>query len=384
MGTLRYVTLTGAGEKTSFAAMQRLSEAFPFVEWGVLYSPDRAGVEARYPTLDWLENFSEKARRARMNVALHLCGSAVRNLVALAPKVGLHSDNAPEPARRLFNLAQTFGRVQLNMRATKWDVPALKALIEQLTRSENRTHAILQWNLSNREACQALAGTYGFEVLADSSGGRGISPEAWPDLHDRLARHAGFAGGLGPDNIAEQLGVLNVLTKDRLFWVDMEGKLRDDEDEFDLDRCEQVPRTATETCKEFELEQGRAHGKGSRATNSLTGFWLDWWAAEVRYLDSVIPPVDACRAMLIDRAEGTFHAYQPSEQEHLAIELFHKEHIALMPQPNGEWSAFFVETPDIRSTGDSLVLAGLRAVVRKHFGQTVPKDPARGRYLTRP
>ncbi len=44
----------------------------------------------------------------------------------------------------------------------------------------------------------------------------------------------GYAGGLGPDNLEEQLELISAAAGDCSFWVDMEGKLRTlDETECD-------------------------------------------------------------------------------------------------------------------------------------------------------
>jgi len=63
-------------------------------------------------------------------------------------------------------------------------------------------------------------------LLVDGSGGRGISPESWrqPDT----AKVVGFAGGLGPDNLADELQTISRIARPG-WWVDMEGKLRVDD-----------------------------------------------------------------------------------------------------------------------------------------------------------
>lgn len=373
MGHLRYVTLTGAGEKTSFARMARISAAFTFVEWGVLYSPSQAGLAPRYPSLEWLEKFARKANSKRMAIALHLCGNSVRSMLE-----AVQPNGAPlsEETARLFELASHFGRVQLNIRAKSKDEQALRALIARLSRTEQRTRVILQWNAHNAEMCKKLAYEHAFETLVDSSGGRGLEPEAWPQLGHYDARRPGYAGGLGPDNISAQLKAIDAVVPERTFWVDMEGKLRDEKDRFDLDRCERVLQATRAFLHEKALQDGEAYDTGRRAVSTLSGHWLDWWVGHARNIDGlVVPPANAIRAMRVNRHEGGYEAYNPSEYPAMANRIFTQEGVTLEPLPGGRWRAQYPGQPPV--VGKDLVTAGLRAVVRKHFGASVPRNPSR-------
>jgi hypothetical protein len=53
----------------------------------------------------------------------------------------------------------------------------------------------------------------------------------------------GFAGGLGPNNVLEQLGKINAACGDKPYatWIDMEGRIRtDDGAHLDLTRVRSV------------------------------------------------------------------------------------------------------------------------------------------------
>jgi hypothetical protein len=55
----------------------------------------------------------------------------------------------------------------------------------------------------------------------------------------------GFAGGLGLDNLEDQLERLATVAGDRAIWIDMESKIRSEADEFDRDkvrRCLEIAR----------------------------------------------------------------------------------------------------------------------------------------------
>lgn len=77
-----------------------------------------------------------------------------------------------------------------------------------------------------------------FSLLYDVSGGEGkLSRDSWGGII--LPNHqTGYAGGLSPDNIAENLDYINkLLPADYSTWVDAEGKLKsvgpDDKKLFD-------------------------------------------------------------------------------------------------------------------------------------------------------
>jgi len=72
-------------------------------------------------------------------------------------------------------------------------------------------------------------------VLFDSSGGRGLAPVSWPAPLPGTT--CGYAGGLGPDTLTEQLPLIHTAANGRGYWIDMEGRLRTPEDRFDLDRA---------------------------------------------------------------------------------------------------------------------------------------------------
>lgn len=63
--------------------MSMISRDYPFVEWGVLFRPDKEG-EPRYATIDWVSNtlypFVVKSNGG-MRLAAHLCGERVNEVL---------------------------------------------------------------------------------------------------------------------------------------------------------------------------------------------------------------------------------------------------------------------------------------------------------------
>ena len=388
MANLRYITFTGAGQKTSFSRMRRISAANPLVEWGVLYSATKAGKENRFPSLEWLEKFAQKANKSRMNISLHLCGEIVWDMLEQH-----HHNGALNPELlRIYELASNFGRVQLNINhcrkkklvespllssRTQQDHNDFVCFLGKLSRNENRTRVILQWNEANQDLCKSLRAQDCLEVLIDSSGGRGVAPERWPSLPMAEARRVGYAGGLGPANIAHQLQAIDAAADDRTFWVDMEAKIRTEDDFLDLNKCEEVLAVAREHVDTMRLKAGEIYGssKAYRWVQSLSGIWLDWWVGKALGYNMVVPPERASRAVMLYRHAGAYESYQPSESGGRALDIFRDELIQLIPNKNGTWSAVALGTEGPPLSGPDLITAGLRAVVSKYYGKTVPKNP---------
>lgn len=103
MKTLTRCTLTGIDEQTDLAMVSALSNAYPFAEWGFLYSPSRQGQSTRYPSVNFLRRaFHELPDH--VNVSLHTCGAGVSNLI--------HGESVVTHLVELVDAR--FGRVQLN------------------------------------------------------------------------------------------------------------------------------------------------------------------------------------------------------------------------------------------------------------------------------
>jgi hypothetical protein len=374
MGTLRFVTFTGVDERTDFDSLvNQVVDAgrnARFIEWGVLYSPSNAGKGGRYPSLEWLEDFAKKANEADLNIALHLCGSIVKDLVECART----RERSPD-VNRVLKLAEKFGRVQLNTRGKEADEYAFKQLITLLSRNENRTCVILQWNEHNAPLCRRLSFEHSFEALVDGSGGRGITPASWPKLTEYDVRRFGYAGGLGPHNILDQLPGIYEVAGDKTFWIDMEQSLRDESDNFVLERCREVLNQVVTVEREQEIERGKPYGDSVIRVDKLKGLWLDWWVGKSQGLPMVIPPEGAVKAMYLYRANGRYESYEPSGRGSIVQELMRNERLFIAPTGKARWKAWHADEANAL-TGSVLELAVLRAVVAKHFGATVPKNPA--------
>lgn len=206
------LTVTGADTNTPLRRIQQLAR-LPLVEIGLLLSGTPEGRQ-RYPWVTWLD---EAASAADGHSALHVCGSVARRW--------LHEG-------KIERLTSKVARIQVNGKVGMegLSVPDIELLCAQYPR-----HVIItQHCLGNEALLEVTAQNHA--LLVDASGGRGVGPSSW-ERPDTL-KEVGFAGGLGPDNLGEQLPLISAAAGGRPAWIDMEGRIRDANDWFDADRAQ--------------------------------------------------------------------------------------------------------------------------------------------------
>lgn len=213
-GVPAFVTFTGADDSTDISRMAALSSRYP-IEWGILFSPKRQG-GGRYPSI----NFVRRVTRSGLRLAAHLCGGYSREIIETGWCRSLTDD-----------LVGYFSRFQINTVDPTVDPGTVKRFAEDM-------------NIAGTGILQTRHGfPYDPRVdwLYDCSGGRGNSPAAWP-VPGSDVRFCGYAGGLGPTNIAAELTRIQATHPQHTpYWIDMESQVRTD-DRFDLDKCETVCR----------------------------------------------------------------------------------------------------------------------------------------------
>lgn len=199
------ITFTGVDERTNLSDLPR------GVEYGVLFtvSPDGRN---RYPSRKNAAAIMAELSGGGHAVALHVCGARAR---------------AELVNGQLMDLTAWPERIQVNGRLEPWELEDI---------CHHHQHEIItqanEWNTSLLDLeCDNHA------ILVDASGGRGRSPSSW--ARPQTDKTVGFAGGLGPDNVADELRrIRDVAIGD--WWIDMEGKLRDHDDWFDVSRVRAV------------------------------------------------------------------------------------------------------------------------------------------------
>ena len=227
---LKICTLTGIDEQTNLNDLVALSREFPFVEWAMLYSPDRAGKEVRYMSQKKLIEATEFLKE-KASTALHLCGASVPDFV----------ENIGQQ-----DFTKQFDRIQLNfnMRRSKFTFGQLQEAVNAFM-SEKRP-LITQHHSGNDHLSQAITGQY-HHVLFDSSGGSGKSVTEWPERFEK--KFIGYAGGLGPETIEDDLKSIAHHAHHHNFWIDMESKIRTN-DLLDIEKC----HTVLSACEPFVHE----------------------------------------------------------------------------------------------------------------------------------
>lgn len=203
-----FITFTGADDQTDINEMKSLASQFN-IEWGILFSHEREGT-GRFPSMSFVRRLV--AKRGHLRLSAHLCGTYSRFLL----------EQGATPIDDL--ISEHFNRVQINTRQ-----PILN--YERIQRWSERVfvEVILQCR-GDFPASSAVS------WLFDASGGNGRSPLRWPEARGAFIR--GYAGGLSPCNVLEELGT--IATGASNYWIDMETGVRDATDRFDLSLCRQV------------------------------------------------------------------------------------------------------------------------------------------------
>ncbi len=222
---IKTVTITGADDRTNHLDLIKISERFPFVEWGILFSPKRKG-ESRYPTSDWAYKLNNDTKGLNMNFSAHLCGGYTKDLV----QTGLLAVDG----LIYLLLCDLFKRKQLNFNSSYLTI--CDAFYSKINLYGN---IIIQHNKANAQLCSRIISECesikenNIDFLYDGSGGRGVLPNQWQGV---VPNHfTGYAGGLNPDNLSDALKTINEAVGDNTIWIDTETGVRTN-DVLDLDK----------------------------------------------------------------------------------------------------------------------------------------------------
>lgn len=223
--TLKFCTLTGADDLTNVETMIELSEAYPFVEWGILFYPSRFGTD-RNPSPSWVDKFLSAVERqgSHVNTAMHICNDGVPSF--------LNGDGV------ILDIARRFGRVQLNYDFSKIkDASFIRTGVNRVSPQK----VITQYFPPNQHLWNGpLNGAANHQVLFDTSRGKGILPESYQaPLYTVIC---GYAGGLGIHNLDTELPKIARAAMSYDYWIDMETSLRAKATGFHLGGCERVLR----------------------------------------------------------------------------------------------------------------------------------------------
>lgn len=233
----KVVTFTGPDDSVLAKDIKRVAKKYPDTEWGILFGANDRG-SSRYPSRLWLE--TELPKLKGLNLTAHLCGRWVYDLVLRGDFTWIYAYDS---------ISKLFQRVQLNFHGQQFP-PAPPSFLPRIQ------DAPYQFIFQNDEVNGHLMGSVGAEKrvrLFDVSHGAGVLPSvtgtadgtsSWPKR--TMYEYMGYAGGLGPNNIKEQLALIEKAANPQAFgpyWIDMESRVRTQDsfgDRFDLKKVRQV------------------------------------------------------------------------------------------------------------------------------------------------
>lgn len=231
---IKYVSIDGADDAVDPKQMLALSERFKFIEWGILLSPKKEGVD-RFPTLKWVRSLEG----LNLNLCAHLCGKYVADIVK-DEKSMRSCTILQEPYSLLFN------RYQLNMTKKRLGKSLLdRDLFTRLAQFRNcLTPFIFAGDYVKLKYVLGWFHDFGCVFpLYDASGGHGVPTEWLPPFKGVLT---GYAGGLRAENIVDYLDMmvdrLEMVKEDNdppaNIWIGSESGVRDEANKFSLERAE--------------------------------------------------------------------------------------------------------------------------------------------------
>jgi hypothetical protein len=207
-----FISFVGVDDLQLLGGLQALSSRYP-LEWGIVV--DAPGSGNQIGASRELQSSLLQVKELRWSA--HVCGNEATRI--------LHDPDGVDIA-----LAGV-GRIQLNhSRFGSSDQEASAA-----ARFGRRLGAsiVLQ--------CQGTFPAFGcVDWLFDTSFGAGLAPASWPALPRTPRPFCGYAGGIGPSNVAEVVRKIDAMPGQR-YWIDMESGVRTG-GRMDLDKCESVCR----------------------------------------------------------------------------------------------------------------------------------------------
>ena len=207
---LRFIGFCGADDSVEPGLLAAVSATHPWVEWGVLFREAKEGLP-RYGSPAWLEKLGAVNANRTMRLAGHLCYPRVDELLRgetafvkkLHDEVGFQRFQINATAANGTDTPAMFGTDA----AAEQCVAALRSACAKLPHVE----FILQRNKETRPLWERLVDAMppNMSMLFDDSMGLGVSTTSWPSPPaEASGLKFGYAGGLKPSNLDEQLELI--------------------------------------------------------------------------------------------------------------------------------------------------------------------------------
>ncbi len=214
------VTIAGADDNAKPKDLAFLSERYPFVEWGILLSQSKQGSN-RYPSYNWIDSLEEFQDSLRLSG--HLCGGWVRDIVN--GQLSFRTQH--------YNIWSMLNRIQINL--NKIEIPTPNKFLDTIA-IINKQLILQVKSIDDPLFKSAVEAKINVSPLFDQSCGTGKCPDNWPKTN---VTKCGFAGGLNPDNIEEQLDKISKIAANKIVWIDLESGVRT-KDRFDIEKTDAV------------------------------------------------------------------------------------------------------------------------------------------------
>jgi phosphoribosylanthranilate isomerase len=221
------VTITGADDNVKHQDLRDIQTEFPFVEWGILFSESKEGTD-RYPSKSWVHDMITYSPK---NISAHICGKYMRDILVGDEDIFFNDMFAHA-------VWESFSRVQLNFNVKNSDINLLEFfhILKTASTHYEIEKFLFQGNHNNKEFIKNVLLPYSHAnkligILFDASGGNGVIGE-WQAPYDLPC---GYAGGLTPDNLEEELLKIEGVVGDKTIWIDAETGIRTD-NKLDLDK----------------------------------------------------------------------------------------------------------------------------------------------------
>lgn len=202
-----FITFTGIDSHTELSKLSKNAE------YGILFSTKNDS--NRYPSQDTIFTMADYLYNEGHQLSLHICGSGAKELLL---------------NKELEHMINYFKRIQVNGKVK------LQKAISICNLYPNHS-IIFQYNEDNKNLIEELKEIENVSFLVDASGGKGLSPTEW--INPDFDSYIGYAGGLGEDNIINQLNDIYEVASN-YFWIDMESKLRDENDLFSIKKANKI------------------------------------------------------------------------------------------------------------------------------------------------
>lgn len=229
------VTMTGADNSITPEQLFPISEKYPFVEWGILVSRNSQG-NNRFPSKEWMNSLA-LIDQNRLQLSCHLCGTYVKEILMGSTRF----------INELGDLWKHFSRVQINTHGIPHQYD--KHGLIQVLKEHSDKEFIFQYDVVNKNIVDAVSPECkNISALFDLSHGAGVLPKEWVEPLEGIK--CGYAGGLSPDNVEQQIKLIETKVGNGEIWIDMETQIRSNNDrQFDLGKVE----TVLEICLNTQL-----------------------------------------------------------------------------------------------------------------------------------